>query len=605
MRKRTQVLSRPKGRSGKGRPQIRGKPKATQSDTGLAERIVTLFKDGILVTDLELNIVEINQAFTRVTGYTRDEALGKTPRILSSGRHGRDFYCQMWNDLNKKGHWQGIIWNRRKNGEIYPECLSIETIADTRGEPTHYLGIFSDISHQEAIKNQVHHMAYYDNLTGLPNRELFSDRLELSISQAIRERLMVALFFLDLDHFKDINDSLGHTIGDQLLSAVARRLTDTLRESDTIARFGGDEFTVILSRISDKRQVENVAKKVIATFKKPFRIDNHDIYISTSTGICLFPEHGDNCENMIRHADTAMYQAKDKGKNCYAFYTSEMGELHNNRVYLRDELRRALSEQAVSLLFQPQIDLLDNHINVIEVMPHWQHHDMGVIPPIKFIPIAEESSLIHELGSWTLDTACNQLAAWRHKFDIDLRIALKIPGILLSTGKFDTQIQRALSLYNLPKSSLELEITGSVLIEKMQEAHKSLSRISQLGVRLTIDDFGAGFTSLNYIKRYSIDKIKINRSYICDIKSSECDRLLVRTIINMGHNLSLRVIAEGIESAEQLECLEKFGCDLAQGSYISHPLNGLELEKLLARQPPGQTPLIRMGSKETDSIYKI
>ncbi|MEW8027080.1 MAG: EAL domain-containing protein [Candidatus Thiodiazotropha sp.] len=603
MRKRTRVLKRSKGRLSKGRPQTRGKSRAWQPGTGLAERIVSSFKDGILVTDLNLNIVEVNDAFTRVTGYKRDETLGQTPRILSSGRHGRDFYRQMWNDLKKKGHWQGIIWNRRKNGEIYPECLSIEIITDQHGEPSHYLGIFSDVSHQEAIKNQIHHMAYYDNLTGLPNRELFSDRLEMSISLAKREKRTVALFFLDLDHFKDINDTLGHTIGDQLLSAVARRLTDTLRESDTIARFGGDEFTVILSKISSKREAEKVANKIITAFKTPFRIDNHDISIRTSTGICLFPEHGENCESMIRHADTAMYQAKEKGKSCYAFYTSEMGTLQNNRVYLRNELRRALSEQTVSLAFQPQIDLNNNHINAIEVSPRWHHHSMGVIPAIQFIPIAEESGLIHELGDWILNSACSQLANWRNKFDVDLRIALKISVIQLSSGKLDKKIQSALTFYNLPKSSLELEITGSVLMTTKQEVLKSLSRIRQLGIPLSIDDIGAGYSSFNHIKRYSIDKLKIDRSYIG--KSSEHDWQLVRTIINMGHNLSLRVIAEGIETAEQLEYLKTFGCDLAQGSYISNPLNMHELEKLLAKHPPGQTPFIRAGNEEIESTYNI
>ncbi|MCG7912963.1 MAG: EAL domain-containing protein [Candidatus Thiodiazotropha weberae] len=572
------------------------------SDPALANRIFSAFKDGILVTDAKLQIIDVNESFSRVTGYSREEALGQKPQLLSSGRHGPDYYERMWQQLEQNGVWQGTIWNRRKNGEVYPEWLSIEALTDRRGDVTHYTAVFSDLSKHKDIHNQIHLMAYYDSLTGLPNRQLFSDRLDLSLSLARREKQKVALFFMDLDRFKDINDSLGHTTGDQLLNAVANRLTNSLRQSDTIARLGGDEFTVILSGIQDNEKALNVANKILDCFQQPFRVGRRDIHISTSIGISLYPEHSTDSEHLVRHADTAMYQAKEAGKNRFMLYTPQMGSQHKMRVTLENELRKALTENSLKLAYQPQIDLTSNKIITIEALARWNHPEIGAIPPNHFIPIAEKCGLINDLGSWVLHSACSQLAKWRQQIGIDLRIAVNVSGIQLLEGQLDSDVRLALNANKLPPSSLELEITESVLMLENHEALNVLSNIKQMGVLISIDDFGTGYSSLSYIKRFDIDKLKIDRSFICDVSSSDCDRQLVRTIINMGHDLSLKVTAEGIEDKLQLDFLQESGCDLAQGYYISPPVSSGELTQLLQE---AQRRLQAQTTDETDCLDPI
>ncbi|MCG7904124.1 MAG: EAL domain-containing protein [Candidatus Thiodiazotropha lotti] len=572
------------------------------SDPALANRIFSAFKDGILVTDAKLQIIDVNDSFSRVTGYSREEALGQKPQLLSSGRHGPDYYERMWQQLEQNGVWQGTIWNRRKNGEVYPEWLSIEALTDRRGDVTHYTAVFSDLSKHKDIHNQIHLMAYYDSLTGLPNRQLFSDRLDLSLSLARREKQKVALFFMDLDRFKDINDSLGHTTGDQLLNAVANRLTNSLRQSDTIARLGGDEFTVILSGIQDNEKALNVANKILDCFQQPFRVGRRDIHISTSIGISLYPEHSTDSEHLVRHADTAMYQAKEAGKNRFMLYTPQMGSQHKMRVTLENELRKALTENSLKLAYQPQIDLTSNKIITIEALARWNHPEIGAIPPNHFIPIAEKCGLINDLGSWVLHSACSQLAKWRQQIGIDLRIAVNVSGIQLLEGRLDSDVRLALNANKLPPSSLELEITESVLMLENHEALNVLSNIKQMGVLISIDDFGTGYSSLSYIKRFDIDKLKIDRSFICDVSSSDCDRQLVRTIINMGHDLSLKVTAEGIEDKLQLDFLQESGCDLAQGYYISPPVSSGELTQLLQE---AQRRLQAQTTDETDCLDPI
>ncbi|MCG7955606.1 MAG: EAL domain-containing protein, partial [Candidatus Thiodiazotropha endolucinida] len=490
----------------------------------------------------------------------------------------------------------------RKNGEIYPEWLSIEALTDRRGDVTHYTAIFSDLSKHKDIHNQIHLMAYYDSLTGLPNRQLFSDRLDLSLSLARREKQKVALFFMDLDRFKDINDSLGHTTGDQLLNAVANRLTSSLRQSDTIARLGGDEFTIILSDIQDDDKALNVANKILDCFRQPFRVGRREIHISTSIGISLYPEHSTDREHLVRHADTAMYQAKEAGKNRFMLYTPQMGSQHKMRVTLENELRKALAENSLKLAYQPQIDLTSNNVITIEALARWNHPDIGAIPPNHFIPIAEECGLINDLGSWVLHSACSQLAQWRQQIGMDLRIAVNVSGIQLLEGRLDSDVRLALSANKLPPSSLELEITESVLMLENHEALNVLSNIKQMGVLVSIDDFGTGYSSLSYIKQFDIDKLKIDRSFIRDIRSSDCDRQLVRTIINMGHDLSLKVTAEGIEDQLQLDFLQESGCDLAQGYYISPPVSSGELTQLLQEQ---QRQLMAKAPDESDCLDPI
>lgn len=556
------------------------------SNGALTAQILSAITDSILVTDTDLRIVEVNAAFTKITGYTRNEAIGQTPRLLKSGRHGKEFYQRMWSALLVTGKWRGAIWNRRKNGEIYQVWMRISSFKDKTGKTTHFLAIFIDLKHQKALQNQIHLLAYYDSLTGLPNRELFNDRLALALIQAHRDKNKVAVFFLDLDRFKAINDTLGHATGDLLLVAVAHRLSNCLRESDTLARLGGDEFTVILSGINSQAQATTVADKILDCFKQPYTISRRELFICASLGISLFPDHGIDNESLVRHADTAMYQAKQMGMSGYVIYAPSMDLRHEQRLAIENDLREAINENGLKLVYQPQIDIKTGRITTLEALLRWTHPEKGNIPPSHFIPIAEESGLIFEIGSWILDTACTQVVAWREKYGLDLCVAINITGLQLRNGKLVERIQKALDKARLPPAALELEITENVLMDDSRETIKTLEHIKRLGIKIVIDDFGIGFSSLNHIKRFSIDKLKIDKSFIDDLNYVDGDKQLVKTIINMTHDLSLVATAEGIEKQDQLRELEIFGCDMAQGFLICAPQPASEMDSLLLNNAP-------------------
>lgn len=558
-------------------------PSRTQGpiEGSLSGRVLHAMDDAILVTDMALKIVEINPAFTRVTGYSRKEALGQAPGMLSSGRHDKKFYEGLWHSLISNGYWKGTIWNRRKNREVYPEWLSINTIKDTSGEATHYLATFSDLSHQKSFQNQIHLLAYYDSLTGLPNRELFSDRLNLSISQAHRDLGMLALFFLDLDHFKAINDSLGHSTGDQLLRSIATRLSSSLRESDTVARLGGDEFTVILSGITGHEHASAMAKKIQGCFKQPFQIGQRKLFIGTSIGISLYPEHGNDTETLLRHADSAMYRAKENGKNQYFIYDASIRSQYEHQIALENDLREALDNNQLKLVFQPLIDLSTGKITTLEALVRWRHQERGEISPNLFIPLADETGLTLQLGDWILDTACRQMAEWlRHKTNLDIRLALNISAQQLGSEQFMGRIESTLQQNGLVPQALVLEIPESTLMNDSQIVIESLKKITALGVQIAINDFGIGFSSLINIKRLSIDQLKIDESLVQDLDSDDGHQQLLMTVINMAHNLGLIVSAKAIENQEQLNLLKRLGCDQAQGHLISPPLPIEELTSI-------------------------
>ncbi|MCU7876273.1 MAG: EAL domain-containing protein [Candidatus Thiodiazotropha sp. (ex Lucinoma borealis)] len=543
------------------------------SESPLATQILSAISDGILVTDINLRIVEVNHAFTRVTGYTYDEAVNKTPGLLSSGRHGKEFYQRMWDVLHQSGQWQGTIWNRRKNGEVYPQWLSISNLKDKSGTITHYLAVFSDLSQRNSVHNQIHLLAYYDTLTGLPNRELFNDRLKLSLSQSYRDKSKVALFFLDLDGFKVINDTLGHATGDLLLSAVAYRLSNQLRESDTVARLGGDEFTVILSDIHNQSQAKEVAEKILNCFKSSYIIGKRELYINTSIGISLYPDHGNDNETLISHADTAMYQAKQRGKNCHVIYTPDMGIQYKRRITIENDLRVSIADNGFSLVYQPQVEIKSGKISSLEALVRWEQPDIGNIKPDDFLSIAEESGLIIELERWILNTACTQIVSWREKFGLDLCISINISNLHLSTGRLAEYIQDLLYNTRLPPAALEIEITESALMDQRRETIETLVKIKRLGIQIVIDNFGTGFSSLNHIKRFSINRLKIDKSIISELCNEDDDKQLVKTIINMAHNLSLTVSAQGIDNPEQFHYLKMYGCDVAQGFHLFKPVS--------------------------------
>jgi diguanylate cyclase (GGDEF)-like protein/PAS domain S-box-containing protein len=547
----------------------------------LADRVISEIGDAIVVTDHNLKIIEINPAFTNVTGYTREEVIGQTPSLLSSGQHDSDFYKGMWRSIDEKGEWKGTIWNRKKNGDIFPEWLVIRSISDSRGIITNYLGTFSDLSHKSSSNNPSHLLAYYDNLTGLPNRALFSDRLKLLIAQAKREMQTIAIFFLDLYKFKSINDSMGHAIGDQVLISIAERLNESLRDSDTVARLSGDEFCVITSGIKSRSHATAIAEKILECFKKPIIIGQREIYTGTSIGISLYPDHGGDAETLLRHADSAMYSAKERGNNHYFIYDISLISKHEQRIKFENDLSTALQENQLELIYQPQIDINTGKVTAIETFTRWKHHKIGAVSPVEFISIANETGLIYQLGNWILDNSCKQMANWRNTTGLDIRLSVNVTAKQLSSGRFPDRVASALKKSGLPSEALELEISENTLSDSCKEIFESLRKINELGVQTTIDDFGIGHASLCDILDLSINKLKIDKSLIAKLSAKSSDQVLVNTIINLSHNLYLTTCASGVETREQFHILRSMGCDLAQGFLIHQPMQEDEMTSAL------------------------
>jgi diguanylate cyclase (GGDEF)-like protein/PAS domain S-box-containing protein len=545
-----------------------------------AKQIIGALKEGIFITDLNLRIIEINPIFTAVTGYTSEQVIGKTPSIFSSGHHSEEFYQCMWETLKKTGKWQGTIWNRRKNGEIYPQWQYITHLKDPDGNTTHYISVFSDISQQESIENQIHLLAYYDNLTGLPNKTLFTDRLNLSITQALRDKGKIALFYLDLDQFKQINDSLGHYAGDKLLNSIGIRLRNSLRESDTVARLSGDEFAVIVSGITSKTHAETVAQKIQHCFKFPLTVDSRELQLSVSIGICLFPEHAKDSEAMLRRADCAMYSAKEKGKSCYSFYSPEFSKQQQKRRLIGNDLKCDISKGKLELTYQPQFCLNSGNIITLEALLRWKHPKHGEISPSVFLPIAQKTGLILQLGNWAIKTACTEIDNWKKKYGIRVNLAINVFSIQIESGSLQKIIEEMLSKTNLSPTSLELEITEDVLMDMTPDALETFDELNKLGVNIAIDNFGIGYSSLNNIKRIGVNKLKIDRSFTSRIKANNDNDQMIKTVINMAHNLAMSITAEGIENEAQLKYLTDINCDFAQGYLTGQPCRA---ENLLSR----------------------
>ena len=538
--------------------------------------------EAVMVIDENLRIVSINPAFTKTTGYTFDEILGKTPKVLSSGRQDKFFYQKMWEAINDLGYWQGEIWNRRKNGEVYPEWLNINSIKDEAGKVIYYSAIFSDISSQEHIRKRLHTLAYYDDLTGLPNRELFHDRLDNALTQSHRNDKKLGLMFLDIDRFKNVNDSLGHKVGDLLLSAIAKKLQECIRDSDSVSRIGGDEFTILVNDITQPEDTIIVAQKIIDAFSKPLKLpDGLELYATTSIGICVYPDDGSNSDTLIKNADTAMYRAKESGRNNYQFYTKEMSQYFSERLSLETDLHKAISQNELSVAYQPQVSLLTGEIIGFEALVRWNHSKHGWIPPSKFIPIAEDSGLIYQIGEWVLKQACQQIKLWHECFDPKLKVAVNVSSHQLCKSDVVNSILDIIDSFNLPHEAIELELTESSLMDNVESVSHTMDKLSKTGIQLAIDDFGTGYSSLSYIKRFSIDKLKIDKSFVQDISTDKNDVEIVTAIIAMANNLGVEVIAEGVEKKEEAVFLHEHGCHEIQGYYFSKPKFAEEINAML------------------------
>jgi diguanylate cyclase (GGDEF)-like protein/PAS domain S-box-containing protein len=543
----------------------------------LAERAFQNTAEGITVTDVKGNIVSTNPAFEAITGYTYEEVTGENPRFLKSGHHDDSFYREMWNTLLETGHWRGEIWNRRKNGDVYPEWLTISAVRDSHGETTHYVGVFTDISQIKEAQDQINFLAHHDALTKLPNRALFLERFEHALMHAQRENNSIALLFLDLDRFKTLNDTLGHPQGDQVLLEVSRRINRIIRASDTLARLGGDEFVLLLEEKTDAQHAAVVARKLIDMFSQPMIIGEHELVVTASIGITLFPNDGDDTDMLIRHADRAMYEAKKQGRNTYRFFTQALTEGALERLMMENNLRRAINRDELILHYQPIVNLMTQQLQGIEALVRWQHPEQGLIAPGLFIELAEEIGIIGDIGQWVLREACNQLAKWDSLGFMVPRISVNLSAQQIDREGLIALVSQELKNSGLSPERLELEVTESMLIRNPELSRTILTELRTIGVKFAIDDFGTGYSSLAYLKLLPLDRLKIDQSFVRDIGQDANDEAIVRAIIAMSKSLGLESVAEGVEEPQQAGFLQQAGSDLAQGYLFSRPLPAEEI----------------------------
>ena len=555
---------------------------AAENQLHLAFKVFDSTIDGILITDPERKIISINRAATTVTGFSEEEMLGKEPQVLaSSHHHGALFFQAIWRAVSEKGSWQGDVWSRRKNGESYLQWQNISEVRDKQGRLVNYISVFSDISVLKESQEKLEHLAHHDPLTGLPNRLLLDQHLSLGLERASRQKQLMAVLFLDLDRFKNINDSLGHPAGDALLKRASQRLKGVIRAEDLIARLGGDEFAIVLESPADERSVAMVAQKCIDAFIRPFRIDGSDVYSSTSIGVSLFPNDGVTADELVKHADTAMYHAKEHGRNSFQFYSRQMTELAVKRLTLESRLRGAVENGEFILHYQPQVSLESGRIIGAEALIRWQYPTGELIKPGNFIPVAEESGLIESIDAWVLQEACAELARWQSEELLPIFMAVNISGFSIEHGLLVDMVKKALYKSQVAPACLELEITESYLMQHKEQAVKIINELRDIGVRFSIDDFGTGYSSLSYLKSLPIDKLKIDRSFVQDIQRNENDRAIATSIIALGQSMQMQVVAEGMETREQLEILTSLGCDAAQGFFYSQSVTGGRLAALL------------------------
>ncbi|MBB4200712.1 GGDEF domain-containing protein [Rhodoblastus sphagnicola] len=550
---------------------------------GLAARVFESSLNGVVITDARARILAVNSAFTRILGYRAEEVLGKTTNMLKSSRHDVHFYRSLWEILKRTGEWQGEIWDRRKDGEVTPLWQSISTVRDARGEIVNYIGIFYDLSDQKRAAAHIHHLAYHDALTDLPNRQSFNESCEQALKLARRERSNFALLFLDLDRFKAVNDTLGHPTGDELLRGVARRLKRTLRQSDIIARLGGDEFIVLAQNIDGPEGAARVAAKILKALGKSFSIDVHALDMRASLGISCFPGDGDDSATLIKNADLALYKAKEAGRDQFCFYEARLTEKAREKMFLETELRTAIAQGALSLNFQPQFDLANGQMVGSEVLARWRHPERGMIPPTDFIAIAEESGLILPLGEWVLREACLQAELWRQAGLGPHRIAVNVSGLQIERDDFVATVAGILAETGLPPDWLELEVTETYMMRQPEKSVRVLEGLRGLGLALALDDFGTGQSSLSYLKRLPVQTLKIDRSFITDLPFGENEAAITRAIVALGHSLHLEVLAEGVETPAQADFLRGLGCDRGQGYMYSRPVDAATFENILRK----------------------
>ena len=532
---------------------------------------------GMLITDGDSRILRVNGTFTRITGYTEAEVVGRNPRLLSSGLHNDAFYRRLWRSVLRTGSWQGEVWNRRKNGEVFPEWLTLSAVRNAAGTTTHFVATFSDLTERKAAEQEIHQLAFFDPLTGLPNRRLMLDRLEVALKDSYRNGQFGALMFLDLDRFKQVNDTLGHHAGDQLLQEVARRLEGVLRDTDTVARLGSDEFAVLLHDLgTDEEEVaviaERVANKLLAVMQAPMRLGEERPSVSVSIGLTLYRDHEATLDDILQQADMALFQAKAAGRNALAFFDPAMQVRLQARARLEADLRQALPNDELRLHYQPQVDERGAVVG-IEALLRWQHPLRGLVSPGEFIPLAEENRLIVPIGHWVLETACRQLAAWvSDPARAALSVSVNVSPRQFRESDFVRRVLEILEETGAPASLLKLEVTESLLLEARDEARSRMLELRERGVRFALDDFGTGYSSLAYLKRLPLDQLKIDQSFVRDLLEDEASEAIVASTIALAQSLQLEVVAEGVETVAQRDWLLAHGCRILQGYLFGRPL---------------------------------
>lgn len=543
-----------------------------EEELRLAAKVFESSRQAIMITDSQPAILRVNRAFEEITGYREQEALGRNPNMLSSGRQDARFYQALWERLSEEGFWEGELWNKRKGGELYPQYLSISEVTNDAGDVDNYVALFSDISERKAAEERIQFLAHHDALTGLPNRVLLHDRVDVALAHARRENRRLALLYLDLDRFKLINDSLGHEVGDELLRQAANRIASAVRAADTVCRQGGDEFIVLLSELDEVQDAGRVAEKLIEEISRSFAVRGHELLVTLSVGIAAYPENGENLETLQRNGDSAMYAAKEAGRNTYRYYSPEMNARALERLSMERDLRLAMEREELFLVCQPQVRLRDERLVGYEVLVRWNHPQLGLVQPGRFIQVAEESGLIVQMGSWILRQACRQRRRFALAGLLDIPVAVNVSASQFGRPDFVEVVAGILESEALAPSLLELEVTEGVIMQGTDAVLETLRRLDGMGIRLSIDDFGIGYSSLSYLKQFPVKKLKIDQSFVRDLPADEGGAGITQAIIGLGRTLNMTVIAEGVETLEQAEFLRRHGCEEAQGFYFSRPV---------------------------------
>ncbi|MGE5514319.1 MAG: EAL domain-containing protein [Bacteroidota bacterium] len=542
--------------------------------------------DGLFVTDDHCNIVHVNPAFTEITGFDPEDVLGKSPKVLSSGRHDAEFYERMWESLRSVGKWQGEIWDRRKSGEMFAGWQNIAVVRNSMGEITNYVAVISDITSRKQVEERLSYQANHDPLTRLPNRTLFHERLSRAVARAQRNQSLVALLFIDLDRFKQVNDSLGHLAGDMLLQQVAERLTGATRQGDTVARLAGDEFTVILEDVQDPRDAAVVAHKILHMLVEPFDLAGHDANISSSIGVAIYPADAGDPQALIKLADAAMYRAKHLGRNGCQFHSEAVNAQAFERLALENALRQALERGEFAVHYQPIFDLKTSRVTAVEALLRWHHPEVGMVVPGQFLALADETSLILPIGRWVLNTACAQVKLWRDAGAGDLELHVNLSGRQLREPGLVEEIAEALDATGLPPAALVLEVPEASVIDKGHDPGALFARFTALGLGLAIDEFGSGYSSFGFLRRLPANALKMAQGFVRNVANSNDDSEIVTAILAVARGLHMSVVAPGVETPEQLAFLSSFGCDRVQGFLLARPMPAAEMGEFLTKAEP-------------------